>query len=196
MKLLDQVVGILNNRLKTTVLKENVFSGGNFFGLAYTTQDPDNPILRPYVWDNNNILDASIDDSYPFNIYHKCNSISFKDGVQIQSWGDGDSRFQMICEMNAIVFADREKTNYSQEDLIMKISSGLNYTFTVNDLMGGGIDKIKSTTLRANNNSLSVFQGEYGSNTNYPLQISSVYFGITYQLEITADINCLQCQNC
>jgi len=72
----------------------------------------------------------------------------------------------------------------------------LNYTFTVNDLMGGGIDKIKSTTLRANNNSLSVFQGEYGSNTNYPLQISSVYFGITYQLEITADINCLQCQNC
>ena len=196
MNLLDQVVDILNKRLEDKILVGSSFSNAKYYGLAYTAQDPDNPVLKPYVYKDSNIYDASIDDTYNFSIYHKCASISFKDGVQIQSWGDGDSRFQMICEMSAIVFGDREILNHTQEDLILKISSGLNYSFTKNDLLDGGIDRIKSTALRANNNSLSVFQGEYGSNTNYPLQISSVYFGINYQLEITADINCLQCTNC
>jgi hypothetical protein len=114
----------------------------------------------------------------------------------VSTYGDGNGYIKVLADMVCIVYADRYKTGYTQEDLILKISAGLNGTLSSWELGSSGLQRVKASVVRANNNSLQVFSGEYGSEAHFPLQLSSVYFGIQYQLEIIAESTCLGCTNC
>ena len=196
MKLLDKIIDELNDHLMDGVLNEQAFQNSAVYGLSYLTVPKDDSPQRPYTWNGDNIKEvANPDDSYAFSIYHRCNGIAFKDVPQ-QTFGDGNGLMNMVCDMTAIVYSDRYKTNYTQEDILMKISARLNHTFTRTQLGTSGLQKVKATVLRANNNSTAVFTGEYGQEANCPLAMNSVYFGIVYQLEIIAHSSCLSCTNC
>lgn len=194
MKILDKIVTICNDNLVSTVLNEAAFQNSAIYGLSYQTVPRDESPLRPYTWIGDNTTGIEIDDTVNFSIYHRCQNINF---VEVSnSFGDGNGMMGMICEMYAVVYADRYKTGYTQEDIIMKISSGLNRTFSRTELGTSGLLKVKTSVRRANNNSVQVFEGEYGNGANCPLHLNSVYFGVQYQLEITASSSCLNCSDC
>jgi hypothetical protein len=195
MKLLDKIVDTINDNLMGGVLNDRAFQSSFVNGLAYLTTPKDDSPQRPYIIDGENVKDISIDDSYDFNIYHRCNDITFTDAVA-SAWGDGNGMIAMTCSMVAIVYANRFGTGYTQEDLIMKLSSGLNLTLSKVDLGTSGLTKVRATVQRANNNSLAVFQGEYGPSANCPLAMDSIYFAISYTIDITAHSKCLECQDC
>lgn len=194
MKLLDQIVDILNEKLLSSTLDEASFHSGAIYGLSYLTNGLDGDIQRPYVWENDRSNGIEVNDIYPFNIYHRCNSMSFKDAPQ--TFGDGDGMVQIMADMFLVAFADRYKIGYTQEDLILKIATGINQTLTVADLGNSGLLRVRASVVRANNNSIQVFKGEYGNEAECPFQLSSVYFGIQYQLEIIAHSVCLGCADC
>jgi hypothetical protein len=98
--------------------------------------------------------------------------------------------------MVSVVFGDRFKLGYTPEDLILKLTAGMNITFTKSELNNSGLSKVRIVVNKVNNNSISVFSGEYGTGANCPLQMSSIYFGIQYTIEITANSKCLECQDC
>jgi hypothetical protein len=195
MKLLDKIVDVINDNLMDGTLNEEAFQVANINSLAYLTTPKDDSPQRPYVIDGENIKDISVDDSFDFSIYHRCSDISFTDAVS-SAWGDGNGMIAMTCSMIAIVYANRFQTGYTQEDLIMKVSSGLNCTLTKNDLGTSGLAKVRANVTKANNNSLAIFQGEYGNGANCPLSMDSIYFAINYTIDITASAKCLECQEC
>lgn len=195
MKILDQIVDIINERLQDTVLTDNVFQSGQYDGLAYIVGEREGSPQKPYTWNGENIRDITLSDHVPFSIYHRCTNIDFKDSP-LSGWGDGNGMIKMASTMMAVIYSNRLITGYTQEDLILMISSGLNYTLTKDDLNTSGLQSVKASVQRANNNSVSVFQGEYGMVAKNPLQPSSVYFAIQYSLEISASVDCLTCQTC
>ena len=194
MKLIDQIVETLNDKLLSGQLDESVFHAGAIYGLSYLSTATDGDIQRPYIWRQDRSMGIEVNDIYPFSIYHRCNSMNFS--TAINSYGDGNGMVQITADMIAVVYADRYKIGYTQEDLIMKIAAGLSQTLTSADLGTSGLQKVKASVVRANNNSMQVFSGEYGNEANCPFQLSSVYFGIQYQLEIVAHSDCLGCANC
>lgn len=195
MKLLDKILEVLNENLYGNYLEENAFQNADIHGLANLSVPKDDSPQRPYILNGHNITDISIDDTYDFSIYHRCTDITFKD-VTASTFGDGNGMIGMTCQMVAIVYADRFACGYSQEDLIMKVSSGLNYSLTKAELMDSGLAKVKATVTRANNNSTAVFFGEYGQGANCPLSMESIYFAIQYTLDIVATAECLKCSEC
>lgn len=195
MKLLDKIVDVINDHLMGSTLSESGLQDAGVFGLSYLTAPKDDSPQRPYIIDGDNIKDISIDDAYRFSIYHRCQDITFTDS-KVSAWGDGNGIIEMTCAMVAVCYANRFETNYSQEDLIMKVSSGLNYTLSRNDLGTAGLASVRCRVTKANNNSQSVFVQEYGQGANCPLSMEDIYFSVQYNIDITASAKCLECQDC
>jgi len=195
MKLLDKIVDVINDRLMGGILNEPAFQSSYVNSLASLTTPKDDSPQRPYIIDGDNIKDISIDDTFDFSIYHRCNDIAFTDAAA-SAWGDGNGMIAMNCSMVAIVYANRFNIGYTQEDLIMKVSSGLACSLTKSDLGNSGLAKVRSIVTKANNNSQAVFLNEYGAGANCPLSMESIYFAIYYTLDITANSKCLECQEC
>jgi hypothetical protein len=195
MKLLDKIVNTINDRLFDSVLDEHAFQNSSVNGLSYLTTPKDQSPQRPYTFDDDNIIDISLDDTYDFSIYHRCTDINYKD-APASAWGDGDGMIMASFSMVAIVFGDRMRLGYTPEDLILKLTSGMNVTFTKTELDSAGLSKVRVMVSKVNNNSRNVFLGEYGMEANCPLQMTSIYFGIQYTIEITANSKCLDCQDC
>jgi hypothetical protein len=193
MKILDKIVDVINTRLLDGPLNEQAFQESAVHGLSYLSQPKDESPQRPYTFDGDNVKDIDVSDIYEFAMYHRCLGISFKEGM---SYGDGNGIINMVADMFLVVYADRYVNGYSQEDLIMKISAGLVGQLSHTELGNSGLQKVKISVQRANNNTGQVFQGEYGNEANCPFQLNTVYFGINYQIEITAHSHCLQCAEC
>jgi hypothetical protein len=195
MNLLDKILEVINENLYGNFLDENAFQNADIQGLAYLSVPRDDSPRKPYIIDGHNVKDISINDSFDFSIYHRCTDIQFKD-VTANTFGDGNGMIGMTCQMTAIVYADRFACGYSQEDMVMKVSSALNYTLTKADLGTSGLARVKSTVTKANNNSTAVFFQEYGDGANCPLSLESIYFAIQYTIDITATAGCLKCTEC
>lgn len=193
MSLLDKIVDILNGRLMDGPLEEQGFQESAIYGLSYLSVPKGDAQQRPYTFDGDNVVGIDVSDIYEFSIYHRCLNMTFKEAP---SFGDGNGMVGIVCDMFCVVYADRYQSGYSQEDLIMKIAAGLNGQLSKAELGNSGLQKVRISVQRANNNSAQVFQGEYGNEANCPFQLNSVYFGINYQIEITAHSACLLCAEC
>lgn len=193
MSLLDKIVDIINTRLMEGALEEQAFQESAIYGLSYLAMPKGDTDQRPYTFDGDNTIGIEVSDIYEFSMYHRCINITFKESP---TFGDGNGMMTMTCDMLLVVYADRYKSGYSQEDIIMKISAGLGGQLSHTELGNSGLQKVRISVQRANNNSVQVFQGEYGSEANCPFHLNSVYFGINYQIEIVANSACLVCAEC
>lgn len=194
MNLLDKVVNILNNRLFTKQLTDGAFSLGNIYGLATLSVPTTDSPQRPWAYWNNESISVDLNDSRNVTLYHRVTDVTFN-SMNI-GFGDSDGYVLATFAMTMIFFAKRDVVGYSQEDLILKTSAALNYTLTSGDLSTSGLGSVRASVKRANNDSLRVFKGEYGANADYPLGFNTCYFGIDYQIEITATNDCLACTDC
>lgn len=195
MNLLDQVVGVLNNRLFTVSLTDGVFDGSKIYGLSYLALPTDDSPVKPYTLRQGEPVFVDITDNYPATVYHRLNGITMTQDQNI-GWGDGDGYVNAKFDMYFVMFGNPEFVAYTNEDLILKVSAAMNYTLTSGDINGVGLRSVRASVVRANANSLQVFQGEYGATANCPVRLNSVYFGINYQIEITATNECLACFDC
>lgn len=193
MRILDQIVDILNTRLQTGTLASGYFQNSDYNGIAYLTNPTDDSPRNPYILDHGKAKDVIVNDRYDFSIYHRVLDVYFNPN---NGYGDGDGMISMVCNMYAVVYADQIKTNNTAHDLALLVSSGLNYTLTQSDLGNSKILRVKASVLRANLNGSQVFTGEYGNGGHNPMQITSAMIGVTYQLEINAHSSCLDCPTC
>ena len=193
MRILEQIVEVLNGRLQNGVLSSSYFQNGNWNTLAYLTNPTDDRPQKPYVVENGVTKDVIIDDRYSFNIYHRVLDAFFNPA---DTFGDGNGVVSMVCNMYAVIYADQQRTTYSPTDLALAVSAGLNYQLTPTDLGNSKILRVKASVVRANLNGSQVFSGEYGKGGHNPMQLTDVMIGIGYQLEITAHSSCLDCSTC
>lgn len=195
MNLLDQIVTVLNNRLFNVALTDGVFDGAKVYGLSYLALPTDDSPVKPYTYRQGDTIFVDLNDNSPATVYHRLNTINMTPDVNA-GWGDGDGYVNAKFDMYLVMFGNPEFVEYTNEDMILKVSAAMNYTLTSGDINGVGLRSVRASVLRANADSLQVFRGEYGATANCPLRFNSVYFGINYQLEITATNECLSCFDC
>lgn len=202
---LKNIVSYINSSLwKDGVLKNRSgFQGGQYYGLAKQVIkiNPNNQNeLVPFIYSGRDEIELTNDpespklnDTYPFQIYHRVNSIVVRTFNSDQKLYEGG--IVETATMLAIVFADPEKVNIEQEDLAFLLFAGLQSDVAdsvINDL---SLQSVKINPVSANVNSQSVWQNEYQS-ADYRLSPQSIYFSISYTIETTSHKNCLSCQDC
>jgi len=189
---LNKIVKAINDHLKAGALKSESFQGGKFYGLAKKVMRiGENLSAVPTVMASDGIgTDVTPDETYPFSIYHRCLNGAFVDDYTT-GFGDGHG-IKESNQMVAIVYADPQKVDISQEDLAFLIASGLpTAKIEITDTVHNKRSSALITPLGFNNDSYNVYTGEYQG--VYALQPQSIYFSLSYKIEITADRDCVIC---
>jgi hypothetical protein len=194
----DKIVDHINDTLKAGTLNRRAFQTGVYYGLAkiVNTVDRDgNKSVTPFIYTSNGKkeIDPTIDDTFPFQIYHRCLNMSYKPGKN--NFGDGNSSVVETSNMIAVVYGDPERLKLTQEDVAFLIVNGMPTNLTSTDAGNSNLGLITITVQAVNNNSQQVFTVEYGSG-DYILKPQSIYFAINYQIETESDRGCLTCQDC
>jgi hypothetical protein len=183
---LKEIISAINTALQTALNQEK-FQKGKFYGLAKLVRikdKDDTTSTLSIIYDSlGNELDVSVDDTYPFSIYHRCvnitQSVSF-----LESFGD-ENAYKETSNMVAIVFAKQSAMITCQEDIASIVTSQF-----PNELIISDINKTLVRVTGINNDSYAVFQNEYKS-TDYPLNPQDYYFSINYIIETTYTKSCV-----
>lgn len=187
---LNEITSLLNDKLKAGKLSGRVFQRGQFLGLVNTAIVDNEPFL--FTIDGNE-KDASIDDSFPFQIYHRNLSATYVNSENEQR--DLVNRYSMV----AVVFAKRKDLRLNESDLAFMIRStieGANYgVLSSSDLGTSGLNRVKIQFNSANFDSANVFGTEYRG-FQYNPNPENLYFSINYTIEVKASNNCIECSEC
>ncbi len=187
---LNEITSLINDKLKNDKLKGRVFQRGQFLGLVNTAVVDEAPFLFSI---DGNEQSASIDDSYPFQLYHRNLSATYpssdNDGSELTA------RYAMVM----VVYGKRKDIRLSESDLSFLIRAGIegkdNGVFSRTDLGTSGLGRVKVQFNSANYDSSAVFQNEYRG-YDYKPNPENLYFSIGYTIEVKASKNCLECSEC
>lgn len=183
---LKEIVESINTTVQTT-LKQPRFQSGRFYGLAKLVAiKQENEAYSAVIYENSGKeIDVTVDDNFPFQIYHRCLSISQVVAPANNQWGDGNNTIIETANMVAVVFAKSKIVELCQEDLASIITASFPSVIQITN-----INNTKVTTTSVNNDSFSVFNQEYKS-TDYLLKPEDYYFSIGYTVETTFDKSCV-----
>jgi hypothetical protein len=183
---LKEIINSINVSLQTA-LKQEKFQRGKFNGLAKSVRIKDQDDVTstlPITYDAlGNEIDVSVDDTYPFGIYHRCLNMSQSPSLA-ESFGDGYA-MRESSTMVAVVFAKNNIMLMCQEDLASIVASQFPAQLTISD-----INNVLVRVTGINNDSYAVYQNEYKS-TDYPLNPEDHYFSINYIIEATYTKECV-----
>lgn len=153
--------------------------GAKVYGIAKTANV--DGIIKPYVPDEQKSI--SPDDTYPFQSYHKEQSLSSAN-INRSGYGDTLNDLANTYGMSLIIFFDENKTGVKTDELYTLIQARIT-----------GILKIegyKSIRVGVNNailNDGQVWRQEYGD-TPFKLFASQRLIQIGYSVLVTLDKNC------
>ena len=185
---LDKIVDDLNLTLKDSVLSMQKLQAGKYYGLSKLQQgENDN---EPYFIDNRGVqFNISTDDNYPFSIYHRLITSTYKDANL--GFGDDNDILIETNKMICVVYCDGEKVGILENDLANLIAFGLNKNFTKQEINDVNVGMITCKAESINYNSKQLFQSEYGNNAEYSFTGKDIYFSLSYSIDIMASKNCL-----
>lgn len=196
MPYLSKVIDYVNNRLKETTLNRNDIQRGRFFGLAKQVQvEGEDNILMPVIYSDGKEIDPIIDDRYSFQIYHRITSTSYGVSETVQA---GDE-FQFLDEtttVRALVYSNGNSVKLTENDLAYLLMVGLTMVIKEDELKNLGVNNITVLPSGADFNSRAVFAAEYGTDALFKINPEDNYFAFTYTVKMTANKNCLNCDDC
>ncbi|MBA3830065.1 MAG: hypothetical protein H0X33_14080 [Taibaiella sp.] len=170
--MLSEIVNEINSTLKP------LFNGGNIYGLAQSIIK-NNQVIPALVDNNGEGKYIGIDNTLPFIVYHKNNSISATDVP-----GQGDELNIKNTYSNVlIIYLNRKKTKILPDELFLNIQANpFRYK----------IQPFKNIVIRVQNvilNSQQVWQSEY-LGSDYEITPDSNLLAINYTIESTFKRGC------
>ncbi|MGR3220319.1 MAG: hypothetical protein ACUZ8H_10970 [Candidatus Anammoxibacter sp.] len=187
---LHQIVAQINTDLTSGQFNSKRFQKGRVSGIAelITKVDDEQRQTVPAVVDNSG--DATIlmmDDSYPFEIYHR--HISSTMTEEEQDFGDRYIR-EETANMLMVVMGDRQRLKLNKEDIITGITLGmpteLGQAFlTTNSLVGAEVIQGEF-----NLNKEEVWASEF--NTEVMVKPADIFFSFNYQVVTKTWTSCIE----
>lgn len=187
---IKEIVQVINDRLMTGPLKGRNFQRGQFYGLATSLVKDDGAVV-PCMVDSFVPIDVTVNDQYPFQIYHKNATASYP---QVPASDFGRLNVSSYA-MTAVVYFDAEVFGMTSQDMAYMIRSELSRAFTPAEIGSSGLNTVQLVANSANFNSQDVFKVEY---PNYPYQLdgNERMFTVNYTVTVTAQMGCIACENC
>lgn len=187
---LEQITSLLNTSLQAGVLKGHLFQQGKFYGLVTTFLRGDNEQAAPVIVSlDGETEDACMDDTYPFQLYHRVTGVSYSDGVT------GRNNKVAKYSMTAVVYANRKRLRISESDLSYMIITDMEKGLTSTEIGSSGVSSVSASFNSANFDSEQVFNIEYKAK-GYPQDPEKIYFAMNYTLSVEASATCVECNDC
>lgn len=184
----NAIVSLFNDKLKAGAFSGHVFQQGKFYGLAtpYLIKEDGKEVGMEIavVGLDGETKDVSIDDTYPFQMYHRILSVGYVSGTSTTNYN-----------MVAVVYADKKRLRKHESDLSFMIKSEMEKRFSPSDLGASGISAVAAYFSSANFDSNQVFNQEYKAN-GFIQDPEKIYFAMNYTLSVDASAGCVTCSEC
>ncbi len=185
-----EIVSQINTNLISSQFSSKRFQKGRINGIAelITKVDGDQRQTMPGAVDNNGtVTNLSIDDKYPFEIYHRHLSSTFSEPEQ--DFGDFMLRVE-TAQMLLVVMGDRSRLKLTPEEIITGIRLGLSLELGSAFLVTNSLDGAFITPGEVNLNKEDIWNSEYNT-SEVKVKPETILLTVAYAIETKTKFNCV-----
>lgn len=190
MSKLDTIVNKINLGLKAGNFKSNRFQRGKFYGIAELLKLEAGKIPCE-VTNKGEGNRVSIDDNYPFQLYHRIISIEAEESES--SFGDNLDVTE-TANMRMVIVFNREIIQLKKEDIVSGVFSSLIVGISKADLTSLNIYDCDISYGQFDLDSESVYSDEYDLG-DFELTPQTVMIALPYQIQTMYRKGCIQICN-
>lgn len=186
-----QIVAQINTGLQAVQFASKKFQKGRFNGIAelITKVDGDQRQTMPGFVDNNGtVTNLSIDDKYPFELYHRHLSSTFSEPED--DFGDFMLRVE-TANMLMVVAGDRKRLKLTSEEIITGIRLGLSLELGSAFLVTNSLDGAFITPGEVNLSKEDVWNAEYNT-LDVKVKPETILLTVAYAIETKTKFNCIE----
>ncbi|KKN74674.1 hypothetical protein LCGC14_0388760 [marine sediment metagenome] len=188
-----EIVAQINIDLKTVQLSSKRFQKGRFSGIAelITKVDGDTRQTVPAIIDNNgNETILSIDEKYPFQLYHRHIASTVEEVDPSEQFGDLVFR-QETAQMLMVVTGDRKRLKLTKEEIITGIMLGMPLELGSSFLTANSLDNASIIPGDQNLDREDAWNTEY--NTEFVrLKPEMIFFTFSYAIQTRVKFDCIE----
>lgn len=187
-----EIVAQINTDLQAGQFSSKRFQKGRFSGIAELIVKPDGEQrqLIPSLIDNDGTTTIlSIDDKYPFQLYHRHIGSTVEPVDESEQFGDLVLR-QETAQMIMVVTGDRKELDLTKEKLITGIMLGMPLEFGQAFLAANSLDNASIIPGAQNLNREAAWTAEYNTEL-VKLKPESIFFTFEYEIQTRANVNCV-----
>jgi hypothetical protein len=185
---LHEIVDKINLNITTGVFKSKRFQKGKVYGIAELVRTDENELKPCLVENSGEATYISIDDNYPFIIYHRVIGISAN--VETEVDFGIKKRIEETANMQLVCYADRSKIQFTKEDLIGGVEAAMAYEVPKADLSALNLNFCNIIQNSFNNDKQAVYDAEFNLN-DFMLKPNHILFSLSYDIITNYDKNCL-----
>lgn len=163
-----------------------IFQKGKFYGIAELvakkTGNEETSYTIPKVMDSNanDGVDVTINDSFPFQLYHRVISQKSSEAENVDTFGDGDEK-NITFEMVLIIFSDRFNTEIDADAYITALMLDFPKTIKASQITGSQFSKCEITFTDTLTNKSEVLSQEYNKEE---LDVKQSYVCLSFGYEV------------
>lgn len=184
----------INTLLKAGSFAGKPFQNGRFSGIAElvkkTDEDADNTYTMPIVMDadGEDGTEVSINDKYPFELYHRIKGQEVSDAENEDTFGDGNDKL-ITFTMALVVFSDRFNTQLDASEYVTALMLDIPRTLQATNITGSQWNKCEITIKEANTDKADVLAEEYGQDS-FDIKQSYIALSQEYEVKLTYSKGC------
>lgn len=191
---IKSVVNYINTTLQANSFSGKPFQKGRFSGVAElvkkVTGDDDTALTIPILLDDDGDsgTEISINDKYPFELYHRILSQTTAEAENEDTFGDGDNKI-ITFDMALILFADRFNIEIEASEYLTALMLDIPRTINATSVTGSQWSKCEITLTDNNTVKSEVLAQEFGRDDfNVPQNYVVLQFG--YEVQLTYEAGC------
>lgn len=200
MPYLNELIGLVNDKIKSSSLTDKRFSGAKIAGIAYQVvrQETEDVLeVWPAIVELNKVEQyIGVDDAFPLTIYHRILNNAYADDAKTGQFGDGFTA--QVCTTDAvmIVSGKRNPLKLTSEQLEALIVAGFPDQFINGSIDGLQLFSAKVVLRSSDMDSMRVFSNEY-KNVQYFLSAEDIFFSMNYSIVSRYKKSCFNiCEPC
>jgi len=189
MPFIKEIVEFINTSLADTTLSDKRFKA-KYIGISQTSWREEDafPIITDDAGDGEF---EAFNDAYNTIIYHRCLGADYALDED-KPFGDGNTNFIETAVMRMIVWAKKDSTKLTQEQMFFQVLSGVVYAPQRSSFTQDGLNQPPQIAVGAvNNEAFAVFNNEFKiKDLNYPIKPEHIYFSIDYTIKTYYNSTC------
>jgi hypothetical protein len=181
------IVDYINSRLTAEQFGSERFQAGSIDGIAEFVPNSDGETEPGIVDTYGNVEFVGIDDTKPFQIYHRVIQPSAEWNIE-EDFGD-PKNLRESTQMLMIVIGDRTRLQLTAEDIKTGVAASLPLELPKSELNNLGLKAANILPGTFNWNRTEVFSGEFNIKQEW-LKTNTIMFSFSYTIETVYDRTC------
>ena len=128
---LAESVEYINAKLRASQFGSKRFQKGRWSGIAELIRTPEGEMMPCSVDNDGDATQLGIDDTYPFEVYHRMIGANFENSEDDFGANKGRKEFS---DMVIVIMGDRDRLEFTNEEIISGLSLGFPFNMEKTDV--------------------------------------------------------------